>query len=416
MRKRSSLLTAIVVVYIAAVIVTALALSNAKGATVGVTDRLSADHTAIEVTSEPTGTAKIHVAIMANLAGSGVKYLDISAAQLRYTPPIADPVVDVIAETSSGSTIGGWAGRIQTTPSGTPPPPPPPPPPSSMKVGLDIGGWTWASAVKDEAGAVRYVRSSFKHFNTDAAVELLTQNGLTLLPLFGEGGSIAGYDTQTFVNEIVLWFHRYGKGGSFWAGKTDLGATTGELVNEPGNPYFYSDCNGIGGCTATAQREYADLTRKVHAAFVVSFPETIRPKTLVSYDGGFNGSAYGQAIFADGAVADGVDVHPYGGHGSREQSAQGGRKRVTEAHEQTRLPVYVTEVGWPTCGQTGDSLGWTESEQAANIVNWVHWTRSLGYVALTVNFNYADYSGNCYGIVRSSGSPHKLSYAALKGA
>jgi putative glycosyl hydrolase len=300
-----------------------------------------------------------------------------------------------------------------------PPPPVSPPPPSEgpsqgssgMTVALDIGGWDWASAVNDEATAVRYVRSSYKHFDSDSQMELLAKAGVTLMPLFGEGGTLAGYDNSAFFGEIVAWFKRYGKGGTFWAGKpVDLGATTAELINEPGNPYFYPDYNNT--------QLYAEMTKAVHSALEANFAAAVRPKLLVSYDGGFNGSAYGRAIFAAGAVADGVTVHPYGGHGS--ESALGGRERVTQAHGETGLPVYVTEVGWPTAvGQapTGDSLQWNEQQQAENVTRFIQWTRSLGYVNDVTYFNYADYGSNdFYGVVNTSGSSHKLAFYALKAA
>ena len=100
------------------------------------------------------------------------------------------------------------------------------------------------------------------------------------------------------------------------------------------------------------------------------------------------------------------------------QSALGGRIRVTEAYADTHLPVYVTEVGWPTAiGQpaTGDSLQWTESQQAENVTNFMNWARGLQYVGAVVYFNYADYGTNdFYGIVNSNASRHKLAYQALK--
>jgi hypothetical protein len=66
---------------------------------------------------------------------------------------------------------------------------------------------------------------------------------------------------------------------------------------------------------------------------------------------------------------------------------------------------------------TGDSLQWSEQQQAENITNFVSWSRSLGYVADVTYFNYADYGTNdYYGVVNSTGTVHKLSYQALKAA
>lgn len=289
----------------------------------------------------------------------------------------------------------------------------------SMIVSVDGGGWNSESATADMAGAVKYVRASYYNYREDSQENNLVKAGLTLLPLFGEEyeghTTLASFNNSTFTNEIIAWFKKYGKGGTFWAGKTDKGATTLELMNEPGNPFFYTDC-----CTTEGHKIYAEITKNVKAAIEANFTSSLRPKILVSYDGGYNGSEYGEAVFAAGAVADGVTVHPYGGHTTRAKSAEGNRARVTQAHEKTGLPVYVTEVGWPTCGETGDSLNWTEAEQAENITNFGAWARSLGYVADFTNFNYADYSsgGKCYGygIVNSTATVHKLSYNALKGA
>lgn len=82
-------------------------------------------------------------------------------------------------------------------------------------------------------------------------------------------------------------------------------------------------------------------------------------------------------------------------------------------------PIYITEIGWPTAvGQpaTGDSLQWTEAEQATNVTNFIAWCHDTGYVAEAVYFNYRDYGTNAwYGVVRSDGS-HKPAYEALRQA
>jgi hypothetical protein len=400
MRKRVLLTFAVLIaVYVAAVVGVALAISGANAATTGITDRLSADHTSIEVTSEPTGTGRIHVAIMQNLSGAGVKYLDIPASQLTYTPPAADPVVDVIAETSSGATIGGWAGRIQTTPGGVKEEPPKEEEhPSAMTKALDTGGWVSESIAQDFSGAAKHFRARSSYYNSDAAMGDLAKAGVQLMPLFRWGEA----------QGILAWFQRYGKGGTFWAGKTDLGATTAEIVNEPGNPYE-------GGST-TNQPQYAAYVEEVNRA-LSALPEARRPRLLVSFDGGFAGDEYGRILVKDDPnllkLNIGWTVHPYGGHGSN--SALGGQSRVREALH----PVYVTEVGWPTAvGQppTGDSLQWTEAQQAENIVNFVRWARSLGYVNDVTIFNGVDYGSNdWYGVERGNRS-HKPSFAALAGA
>jgi hypothetical protein len=401
-----------------------------------VADRLSTSRSAVEVVSLPRGAGLVKIAVMKNFAGEGVSYKMIPATQVSFTPTAADPVVDMQAATGAGVPIGSWAGRLLTSQSheetseerearerkerearereerearekeereksG-----------SSMWVGLDAGGWDWSSAVRDVAGAVKYLRASYSYYNSDAQMSLLAENHLTLLPLFSGGGSIGAINRGEYANTMVAWFKRYGHGGTFWAGRTDYGARTAEVLNEPGNPYFWSDPNNFAA--------YAGLAKAVHDAFEANFAPAVRASVICSYDGGYAGDSWGRNLFSaelEAAKAcDGLDVHPYGGHGS--SSALGNRPRVTEAHADTGKPVYVTEVGWPTAvGQppTGDSLQWTEAQQAANIRDFVLWSRSLTYVKAVIYFNYADYgSNNWYGIVRSSGSPHKLSYSTLQ--
>jgi len=497
-------------------------LSSVALASTSIVDRLSTDKTAVEVVSIPTGTKLIKVALMKTLSGQGLIYKSISVAQRRYVPPAGYPVVDLQAATSTGSSIGGWAGRRLTTPVetrlqrearelkeriasetverearekaerearekaereareraareakektereagekaerevkervereareaverevrerlereataklerevkekaeqeirareareaaeraerelGR----------SSMRVGLDSGGWSWSSAVKDIAGAVHYIRSGYGNYNSDAQMQLLASNGLTLMPLFSGGSTIGSISRATYVATVVTWFKRYGRGGTFWAGKTDLGATTAEILNEPGNPYFWSDPGNYSG--------YAALATSAHEG-LEALPSVNRPALLLSYDGGYGGVSYGRALVkTDPAITNivgGWTVHPYGGHGS--SSALGNRARVTETYADTHQPVYVTEVGWPTAtGQpsTPDSQQWTEAQQAQNISGFVRWARSTGFVAAVDIFGYVDYGSNTlYGIERRDRS-HKPSFAALAAA
>ncbi len=422
----------------------ALVVAHIASTQASIADRLSANRSSIEITSLPSGSTSIHVAVMANLAGQGLRYLNIPVTQKSYTPPKATPVVDVQA-LKNGSPLGGWAGRKQTTPPAEAPkvePPkeeapkvePPkveapkeqpkvePPheePPASeptaseppagetpsapMIVGVDTGGWDWESAIKDVSGAVRYIRSEYTNYDSEAQMSMLAKYGVHLLPLFNEWSSA----------NLVSWFKRYGKGGTFWAGRTDLGATTAEIVNEPGNPYFW------GAGAQSDQARYAALIEE-DAKAIEALPVGDRPTLLVSYDGGYEGDSYGRTLVKDDPnllkLGLGWTVHPYGGHGSVGASALGNRARVTEAPH----PVYVTEVGWPTATgmePTGDSLQWSEAQQAENLTSFFSWADSLGYVRAVVDFNYADYApNNYYGIVNSTGTTHKQSYAAVAAA
>ena len=276
-----------------------------------------------------------------------------------------------------------------------------------MTVALNAGGWG-PSAFADIAPATKAVRLDTR-FATDAEVGGAADAGVRVATwLKGAGGSIASIDPATYANEVVTLFERYGKGGSFWVGRpVDLGGEAIEVLNEPGNPYVWSDPDNF-----TA---YVNLVRTLKQTLVREGLGWV--KVLVSWDGGFAGDTYGEALLAAGLRPedyDGVTVHPYGGHGPL--SAEGNRVRVTEARPWSGKPVYVTEIGWPTAvglPETGDSLQWTEAQQAENLKSFLHWARATGYVAMVVVFQYVDYGSNNFYGIETTERVHKLSYSVL---
>lgn len=393
-------------------------------AVTSITDRLSSDKTAAEAVTLPPNTALIKIAVMKNMAGEGVSYKTVPASQRVFIPPAGSPVVDMQAANSAGVAIGDWASkagsRIQTTPAGEPPkeeppvekePPVEPPPTGSLALAVDSGGWIGESIAADLGGAVKYIRSNARTYNTDAHMGYLVKAGVHVIPLFEDSGDGSLESSSTIANEVVTWFKRYGHGGTYWAGKTDLGPVSVEIVNEPGNPYFW------GGNARTNQSQYAGIIEATASALQNGLPAAQpQPKLLVSMDGGFEGDNYGkQLVKVDPNILKlnvGWTVHPYGGKSDRTQSALGGRVRVTESFR----PVYVTEVGWPTAvGQpsTGDSFQWTQSEQAENIKTFVKWARGLGYVNDVTIFNYRDYGTNAFYGIESSSGTKKPSYFTL---
>ncbi len=281
-----------------------------------------------------------------------------------------------------------------------------------MTVALDAGGWG-PSAFTDIAGAAKAVRLDSR-FASDSEVGGAAAAGVSVASwLVGAGGNIAAINPSAYAAEIVALFKRYGKGGTFWQGRPDLGGQAVEVLNEPNNYVFWTD--------PTDYAAYANLLKVVHEALAVSFPAAIRPRVLASWDGGEGPtSPFGPGWAALGGLAycDGVTVHPYEGS-SGENGPLGGRIDVEGAHIASGKPVYITEVGWPTAvGQpsTGDSRQSSEAQQAENITNFFGWARSTGYVKLAVYFNYVDYGANTwYGIERRDRS-HKPSYAALGNA
>jgi len=447
--------------WIAAVVVVPFASATSASAASSITDRLSANHAAVEVTSEPAGTTEVHIAVMSDLAGDGIRYLNIPAAQVSYTPTPAAPVVDVQAFASDGA-IGGWAGRLQTTPggieeeavaaepseavqeeapgqlqeglgeeplaeagveatkkknkkkskkrreeeveeaeeeAGTTPP-------AQMVIGVDSGGWGSSSTFDDLAkGGIDYIRTE----STDTSYvepQSLSAGVHIATVIFGTSGSIGAISPAGYAAEVRSYFAKYGRNGGLAV----------EVLNEPGNDLFWSD--------PTNYAAYAKLVKAVHEA-LATLPAASRPVELCSWDGGEASSnpdkPWGQGIKAAGALpyCDGVTVHPYGGKTGGDGGALGGRKDVELAHAESSKPVYVTEMGWPTAmGQppTGDSQQWTEAQQASNITGFMQWAAGSGYVPMVIYFNYVDYGTNAFYGIETKARKHKLGFAALAEA
>ncbi len=271
-----------------------------------------------------------------------------------------------------------------------------------MWLSVDAGSWPSSSA-GDIAGAVPYVR-----LDSPGSIAGWTAAGLKVIDdrsgPYNQGG-VSSINASQWAQEAVAWYDANPQTAAI------------EVLNEPGGSWFWG-ANAGDQENATA---YAHLLKVVHEAFVANGKG---PLILASYDGGEGPTTWGEEVFkADpnvGSYIDGITMHSYGGTQSRSASALGSRYHIEAAHAQhPQIPIYVTEVGWPTAvGQpsTGDSMQWTEAEQAANITNFVDWARSTGYIADVTIFNYRDYGTNdWYGIESASGA-HKLAYAALQEA
>ncbi len=382
-----------------------LAAAIADGQT-GITNKLAQPASAVKVTSKPAGTTSIRVGVMKNLARAGRKSLTIPASQLLYTPPAGTPVVEMRAYGASGP-IGGWTPPLKTVPSSEPPPKEPPVEevphenPEAMLVAVDSGGWSGSAFTDLASGGIHYVRTSSSHAGM---IGEMNKAGVHVASvIFGEGGSIGSIDPTTYANEIVSYFTKYGR----------QGGVSVELLNEANNPAFWSDA---GNTTA-----YAKLAKAVHEG-LAKLPAASRPIELCNWDGGRGpSSSWGPKLKATGALiyCDGVTVHPYGGSSGQDGGALGGREDVEGAHAGSGLPIYVTEIGWPTAvGQpsTGDSQQWSEAQQAANITRFMAWAKGTGYVRMVVYFNYVDYGSNAFYGIETKGRAHKPGFAALAEA
>lgn len=306
-----------------------------------------------------------------------------------------------------------------TPPPPTPPPPPPPgptpppvpppvpvPTPVGFGLGLDMGTWSVPAEAK---GCVDLVTVATPNHGGEASnIGAYLGVGLKVAEVrvgpYGSGG-VLGLSATDWANAAVAAY------------RANPALVAIEILNEPSGTWFWgSNAHGPGQHAA-----YARLIRTVRAAFDAALGVGKGPKLLASFDGGYaGGTAWGEQVMAaDPHVYDLVDaitMHPYGGTGDRASSALGLRSGVAKAHQLSGRPVWITEVGWPTATSqpaTGDSLQWSEAEQAANITSIVNWARSTGYVQALTYFAYQDYGSNMWYGVTAIGGRHKPSYGAL---
>lgn len=292
------------------------------------------------------------------------------------------------------------------TPSPTPAPEPTPTPTPSggMIVGLDAGNYG-STGANDVRGAVNTVR-----YETERGVsglEAFKKAGLRIQMNFAgpyNSGGVCALNATAWVAETLAFYK---------ANSNPTQAPVIEVLNEPGGSWFWgSKANSSANGTC-----YRDLLKKTHNAFHAQYGDAA-PKILGTLDGS-DGLSFGKAwVTSDWRTyVDGFIVHPYGGNGSRSSSALGNRARIESARAMTGGPIYITEVGWPTAVSqpaTSDSLQWTESEQAANLTNFIAWCHGTNYVAEVISFNYRDFgTSSWYGVVRTDGS-RKPAYEALR--
>ncbi len=273
---------------------------------------------------------------------------------------------------------------------------------SSMWTGVDAGGWP-SSFASDIAGAASTVR-----LENPSNIAPWTAAGLKVIDDMSgpyNTGGVSAINATEWAEKAVAWY------------RANPQASAIEILNEPGNQWIGWGSSAGSQANAAA---YDNLLKTVHEMFVANFGSHY-PALLASYDGGEGPTTWGEEMWkADpnvGSYINGITMHSYGGTSSRSASALGSRQHIEQAHSQhPGIPIYITEVGWPTAlGQapTGDSLQWSELEQAANITGFITWAQSTGYIADVTIFNYRDYGSNdWYGIESASGQ-HKLSYAAL---
>ena len=338
--------------------------------------------------------------------GKANRYSEVTGTHV--TPPAVAATVNYSVRTAvRGSS---WS-LTATIPYGSTPPSAPPAAagPSKMLVGLNAGnfGTSGVSDIKNAVGLVRLDSTvggtTVRNFaNAGVKVELDFSGPYT-------SAGVSALNAASWVSNALSWYA---------ANCNPTSCPFVEVLNEPWWPRWWGT-NADSQANADA---YARILQGTWAAFHSRYGSGA-PKLLAACENADWNNYWCSEWRNSSAVAnasqyvDGVTVHPYGGTGNRAQSALGTRSEVTTAYAVSGKPVYVTEVGWPTatqCGPTGDSLQWSQADQATNITNFMEWARGLGYVAAAMYFNYRDFdSCDWYGIETQSGA-HKPGYNALK--
>jgi hypothetical protein len=224
-------------------------------------------------------------------------------------------------------------------------------------------------------------------------------------------GGVSAINATTWADNAADWY-------ASDCGSNNSTCVAIEVLNEPdGNWFWGSDASEQVNATA-----YANLLKTVHNTFVSRFGAD-RPLILAAWDNTPWGPEVWSADPNVDSYIDGVVVHPYGGDSGQDGGAQGNRAQIAQAHADTGMPVFITEVGWPTAvGQpsTGDSQQWTDTQQADNIYNFVTWAKGVSYIKAVMIFGIRDYGTNdWYGVHTSNSAPsnpapsRKPSYYAL---
>jgi Beta-galactosidase len=273
-----------------------------------------------------------------------------------------------------------------------------------------------------EPGNGTYDFTYYDHFMLLAA-----QKGFHVLPVLdGTPTWIAAHendiptDPNAYAAYTAAIVKRYGPHGSFFTEHPELATyaiTTYEIWNEPyypggsDNTYDPARYANLVKAAATAGRAADPTTKYLLAADVDAGQQT--GNTWTNWV-----DALYQALPNLNTYFDAVAIHPYGTNTTTLTSIGDDQIRRTELihqaftnHNATNKPLWITEVGWPTCTQ--GPLCVTPTQQATNtttLFNYIH-TTWAPYVKAAFIFNYQDYGGDPtytednYGLVAQDNTP-----------
>ena len=281
-------------------------------------------------------------------------------------------------------------------------------------------------------------RGRFRWGAQDALVGTAARYGLTVLPLLlgpprWAGGALLPRDRAAFAAFAARAAARYGPGGVFWRRHRSLPkrpATWFELFNEP----YYAAPGYVPD-----PAEYARVVAAAVPAARAANPRArflIAGETTYSVDGGRTQRDWIAGMYAAvpafGSYFDAISAHPYTHRSPLNWGPSVGdhryqTRRVQEmhdalvAHGDPAKHIWITEIGWSTCGAHPDCV--SESSQARYFRDVLHLrqTRFRDYVDAIFGFEYRDHTSRSsvqetsYGIVRRNGSRKPAWYALRAG-
>jgi len=254
----------------------------------------------------------------------------------------------------------------------------------------------------NEAG-IRYYRPGTDSARTEEYIRVAAEQKVTIgaAIFFGKTAEKLS-NINTFNEEIINFFKKYGVGGSFWSGKAfaERPVRAFEIFNEP----------GLSGET-TNYKGYGEIIKKCKEALEVAFPSTTnRPLLLANVESGGGSLKFGEEVekAVTGALtvyADGLISHPYGGSNGQYSTLPSfpwAKKGIESVHTKWNKNVYVTELGWPIEKSTSDSQGWTSTQQAENIKKFAVWMKEPAQSYIKMYLHYADFDESAerkYGLI-----------------
>jgi hypothetical protein len=275
---------------------------------------------------------------------------------------------------------------------------------------------------------------TFDFSRYDQFMLLTAQNGVHVLPIMLDVPSWAGAtwntvpaDPSAYAAYVAAVVGRYGPHGSFWTQHPSLATyaiQTYELWNEP----YYSNGNA-GNYNPGA---YARLVKAAAIAGRQADPDVhflLAAENQAQLVGGtwvWWIDALYQAVPDLNNYFDGVAVHPYGTDFTglsfpTPGVAYNGYEQVRRveaihqefaAHDADNKPLWITEIGWPTCTSGSDRCT-TPAGQAADLTTVFNDARTSwsSYVQAVFVYSYDDSHPdssnpeNDYGLAYNNGTP-----------